>query len=66
MDYLFTKQDTVLVLCFLVYAGLTFFQLQKMLVLSKFGQFVSPRKSLWLVARVVLILPLLWTVKYFI
>ncbi len=66
MNYLFTKQDTVLVLCFLVYAGLTFFQFQKMLVLSQFGQSISPSRSLWLVARVVLILPLLWTVKYFI
>ncbi|MBE9170075.1 hypothetical protein IQ238_21985 [Pleurocapsales cyanobacterium LEGE 06147] len=66
MNYLFTEQDTVLVLCFLVYAGLTFVQLQKMLVLSQLGRSISPRRSLWLVARVVLILPLLWTVKYFI
>lgn len=66
MDYLFTQQDTVIVFCFLVYAGLTFVQLQKMLVLSQFGQPVSPGRSLWLIARVVLILPLLWTAKYFI
>lgn len=66
MDYLFTQQDTVLLLSFLLYAGLTFVQLQKMVVLGQLGQSISPQRSLWLVGRVVVILPLLWTAMYFI
>ncbi len=63
MDYLFTPQDTFLVLSFLVYAGFTFFQLQKNLILNNLGYSISPLKSIWLVARVLLTLPLMWTIK---
>lgn len=63
MDYLFNERDTVLVFSFLVYGGLAFFQLQKMLILSKFGQSFSIYKSIWIVGRTILAIPLLWTVK---
>ncbi|MGF1542754.1 MAG: hypothetical protein ACFCU5_20330 [Pleurocapsa sp.] len=63
MDYLFTERDTVLVFSFLVYGGLAFFQLQKMLILSQFGQSFSVYQSIWIVGRTILVIPLLWTVK---
>ena len=63
MDYLFTPQDTFLVLSFLVYAGFTFFQLQKNLILNNLGYSISPLKSIWLVAILLLTLPLMWTIK---
>lgn len=63
MDYLFTPEDTFLVLSFLVYAGFAFFQLQKMLILNNLGYSISPVKSMWLVARVLLALPVMWTIK---
>ena len=66
MDYLFTPEDTFLVLSFLVYAGFAFFQLQKMLILNNLGYAISPLKSMWLVARVLLALPVMWTIKFII
>jgi hypothetical protein len=66
MDYLFTKQDTVIVLCFLIYAGFGFIQLQKMLILKQLGQSFSLYKSIWIVSRTILAIPVFWTVKYLI
>lgn len=66
MDYLFSKQDTVLLFCILIYIGLTLFQFLKTIILTQIDQPISPKRGLWFVARVVLILPLLWTVKNFI
>ncbi len=66
MDYLFTKQDTVLLFCVLIYIGITLFQFLKTIITTQLDKSVSPVRGLWFVARVVLILPLLWTVKYFI
>jgi hypothetical protein len=66
MDYLFTERDTVLVFSFLIYGGLAFLQLQKMLILSRLGQSFSIYKSLWIVGRTILAIPLLWTFKYLI
>ena len=66
MDYLFTKQDTVLIFSFLVYGGLGFFQLQKMLIARQLGQSVSIYRSIWIIGRTILALPLLWTVKFLI
>ncbi len=66
MDYLFTKQDTVLFFCVLIYIGLTLFQFLKTIIATQLDNSVSPIRGLWFVARAVLILPLLWTVKNFI
>ncbi len=66
MDYLFTKQDTVLFFCVLIYIGLTLFQFVKTIISTQVDKSTSPVRGLWFVARVVLILPLLWTVRYFI
>ncbi len=63
MDFLFTKQDIFLLLAIVFYAGLTIFQLQKMLFLSQSEQGISPLKSLFFVGRVVIIVPLLLTIN---
>lgn len=66
MNYLFIKQDTVLILCFLVYAGFGFIQLQKMLIIKQLGQSFSLYRSIWIVSRTILALPLFLIVKYLI
>ena len=66
MNYLFTQQYTIVFFCVLIYIGLTLVQFLKTVMATQLDQSISPEKSLWFVARVVFILPLLWTVKYFV
>lgn len=63
MDYLFTKQDTALAFCLLVFFGFAFFQLQKSIIASHRSQFSLPRKRIYLTTGVCLALPTFWAVK---
>lgn len=64
MDYLFTEKDTIIWLCFVVYAGMAFLQFQKIMIFDRFSDAVNVRTGIWLCVRVFFLLPLLWTVSY--
>jgi hypothetical protein len=64
MDYLFTEKDTIIWMCFIVYAAMAFLQFQKMIIVDRASDVVDIRQGIWLCVRVIFILPLLWTVNF--
>lgn len=66
MEYLFTKQDTALAFCLLVFFGFAFLQLQKSIISSHIGKFALSRKKIYLTTGVCLALPVIWVFKVFV
>lgn len=66
MDYLFTERDTALLVSYLVYATASFIQLQKIVIANQLGQSIPALRSIWIIIRTVIFLPLLWMIRLFV
>jgi len=66
MDYFFTERDTALFVSFFVYAVTSFIQLQKILISNQLGKSIPVLRSILIIIRTVVILPLLWMIKLFV